>query len=90
MLLQWARSVGQAVSGGKTWELGRLRSIRYRGHLRSIGKTLAGYWVGVEAFGENRFRVWFAEVLIGVGELPWTEPLRPPGRGQEQQPLEGE
>lgn len=65
-------------------------TIRYRNYLRSIGQAFAGLYVGVEPFGENRFRVWLAEFCIGVGELPWIAPLRPPGRAKEQQSLEEE
>lgn len=65
-------------------------TIRYRGYLRSVGQAFAGWLVGVEPFGENRFRVWFGELCIGVGELPWVAPLRPAGRPAEQQAFEGE
>lgn len=65
-------------------------TIRYRQFLRSVGQAFAGWYVGVEPFGENRFRVWFGELCIGVGELPWVAPLRPAGRPSEQQALEGE
>jgi len=68
----------------------RCGTIRYRGYLRSIGKAFEGLYVGVEPFDKNRFRVWLGELCIGVGELPWVAPLRPPGRATEQQALEGE
>ena len=59
-------------------------TMRYRRFQRSVGKAFAGQYVGVEQLDEKRFRVWFAEVCIGVGDLPWINGLRPPGREDEQ------
>ena len=56
--------------------------MRYRGFQRSIGKPFEGYPVGVEQFEKSRFRVWFGDFCVGVGNLPWLAPLRPPGSGE--------
>lgn len=69
------------------WEVRKVTkdgAIRYRRFQRSVGKALKGLYVGVEQFDEKRFRVWFGEVCLGVGELPWLTGLRPPGREDEQ------
>ena len=62
----------------------KVGTMRYRRYQRSVGKAFAGQYVGVEQLDEKRFRVWFGEVCIGVGDLPWLHGLRPPGREDEE------
>lgn len=52
-------------------------TVRYAGFQRNLSQALGGYDVGFEYLGEQRFRVWFAELCIGEGTLPWNAPLSP-------------
>ena len=52
-------------------------TMRYAGKQRFLARGLAGHRVGVEPLPENRFKVWFADICLGVGRLPWTAPLVP-------------
>lgn len=54
-------------------------TVRYAGFQRHVSNALEGYDVGIERFEKQRFRVWFSDLCIGVGKLPWTSPLRPSG-----------
>lgn len=65
-------------------------TMRYRGFQRSIGQAFARSDVGIEQVDKTRFRVWFGELLIGVGDLPWIAPLRAPAPSDEQQALKEE
>ena len=76
--------------GMEVRKVNNVGAIRFRRYQRSVGKAFAGEYVGVEQFDEKRFRVWYGDVCLGVGDLPWVAPLRPPGRLDEQQALEGE
>ena len=52
-------------------------TMRYMGYQRLLTNALSGYNVGVEPMEGKEFRVWFSDLCLGVGKLPWTLPLRP-------------
>lgn len=54
--------------------------MRFGGRQRALSNALHGYTVGIEVIdGGKRFHVWFADLCVGVGRIPWDAPLRPPG-----------
>lgn len=54
-------------------------TVRYNGYQRHVSAALRGYDIGFESLDGPYFRVWFAGLCLGVGRLPWKQPLRPPG-----------
>jgi len=52
-------------------------TMRYMGYQRQLSTALAGHNVGVEPLKGERFRVWFCDLCLGIGTLPWTMPLEP-------------
>ncbi len=51
---------------------------RYLGAQRYVSLAVGGYHVGFEPFGEASFRVWFANRVVAIGDIPWVSALRSP------------
>jgi len=52
-------------------------TMRYAGYQRHLSKALRSQFVGVEPLPNARFKVWFSNVPIGIGTLPWNTGLLP-------------
>jgi len=50
-------------------------SVRYMGFQRSLSKALGGHHVGFQPLPHKRFRVWFYDLCLGEGRLPWRSPI---------------
>jgi len=73
-----ARSVVLRYRNG--WEVRRVRTngqIRWRGRKRFVGEAFVGYPVGLNQIGRDKWKVYFAGLLIG--ELRESDPggMRP-------------
>jgi hypothetical protein len=52
-------------------------TVRYQCFQRHLSGALAGQTVAFEPLPDGAFQVWYADVCLGKGYLPWTAPLVP-------------
>ena len=70
------------------WEVRQVRSngqIKWRGRKRFVGEAFSGYPVGLKSKGQEKWAIYFAELLIG--ELRESDPggMRPARYGRRRQ-----
>jgi putative transposase len=72
----------------ETRKISSCGTTRYHGRQRHLSSALVGQTVGFEPLPEMRFRVWFYDICLGEGKMPWRSNLQPLDTNPESEQIE--